>query len=117
MYLVSVTWGEYKKRYTGIHGFNVMDGVKPLSGVNMDDDKWNTLTFNFLCVKDVLNGKKDACVGLNPLSSTIYGNHLGAIVKGLFVRECAEGSRCSRKTLCVCVWGKVLASGERGFQE
>ena len=39
------------------------------------------------------------------------------ILKGLFVRECAEGSRCSRKTLCVCVWGKVLASGERGFQE
>ena len=38
-------------------------------------------------------------------------------VKGLFVRECAEGFRCSRKTLCVCVWGNVLASGERGFQE
>ena len=37
-----------------------MGGVKPLSGVNMDDDKWNTLTFNFLCVKDALNGKKDA---------------------------------------------------------
>ena len=34
-------------------------------------------------------------------------------MKGLFVRECAEGSRCSRETLCVCVWGKVLASGER----
>ena len=60
MYLVSDTWGEYKKRYTGIHGFNIMGGVKPLSGVNMDDDKWNTLTFNFLCVKDALNGKKDA---------------------------------------------------------
>ena len=60
MYLVSDTWGEYKKRYTGIHGFNVMGGVKPLSGVNMDDDEWNTLTFNFLCVKDALNGKKDA---------------------------------------------------------
>ena len=53
-------WGEYKKRYTGIHGFNVMGGVKPLSGVNMDDDEWNTLTFNFLCVKDALNGKTDA---------------------------------------------------------
>ena len=60
MYLVSDTWGEYKKRYTGIHGFNVMGGVKPLSGVNMDDDEWNTLTFNFLCVKGALNGKKDA---------------------------------------------------------
>ena len=27
-------------------------------------------------------------------------------MKGLFVRECAEGSRCSRTLLCVCVWGK-----------
>ena len=60
MYLVSDMWGEYKKRYTGIHGFNMMGGVKPLSGVNMDDDEWNTLTFNFLCVKDALNGKTDA---------------------------------------------------------
>ena len=39
------------------------------------------------------------------------------LLKGLFARKCAEGYRCSRKTLCVCVWGKVLASGERGFQE
>ena len=60
MYLVSYTSGEYKKQYTVIHGFNVMGGVKALSGVNMDDDEWNTLTFNFLCVKDALNGKKDA---------------------------------------------------------
>ena len=60
MYLVSDTWCEYKERYTKIHGFNVMGRVKPLSGVNRDDDKWNTLTFNFLCVKDALNGKKDA---------------------------------------------------------
>ena len=44
MFLVSDTWGEYKKRYTGIHGFNVMGGVKPLSGVNLDDDEWNMLT-------------------------------------------------------------------------
>ena len=43
-------------------------------------------------------------------------NHT-ARMKGLFVRECAEGSRCSCETFCVCVWGKVLASGERGFQE
>ena len=27
-------------------------------------------------------------------------------IEGLFVRKCAEGSRCSRKTLCVCEWGK-----------
>ena len=60
MFLVSDKWGEYKKRYTGIHGFNVMGGFKPLSGVNLDDDEWNMLTFNFVCIKDALNGKKDA---------------------------------------------------------
>ena len=38
----------------------MMGGVKPLSGVNLDDDEWNMLTFNFVCIKDVLNGKKDA---------------------------------------------------------
>ena len=38
-------------------------------------------------------------------------------LKSYFVRECVEGSRCLRKTLCVCVWGNILASGERGFQE
>ena len=37
-----------------------MGGVKPLSGVNLDDDEWNMLTFNFVCIKDALNGKKDA---------------------------------------------------------
>ena len=37
-----------------------MGGVKPLSGVNLDDDEWNMLTFNFVCVKDALNGKKGA---------------------------------------------------------
>ena len=60
MFLVSDTWGEYKKRYTGIHAFNIMGGVKPVSGVNLDDDEWNMLTFNFECVKDALYGKKDA---------------------------------------------------------
>ena len=37
-----------------------MGGVKPLSGVNLDDDEWNMLTFNFVCIKDALNGKNDA---------------------------------------------------------
>ena len=60
MFLVSNMWGEYKKRYTGIHAFNIIGGIKPVSGVNLDDDEWNMLTFNFLCVKDALNGKKDA---------------------------------------------------------
>ena len=60
MYLVSNTWGEYNKRYTGIHAFNIMGGVKPMSGVNLDDDEWNMLTSNFECVKDAFYGKKDA---------------------------------------------------------
>ena len=45
MFLVSDLWGEYKKRYTGIHGFNLMGGVKPLSGINLDEDEWVMLTF------------------------------------------------------------------------
>ena len=32
MFLVSDLWGDYKKQYTGIHGFNLMGGVKPLGG-------------------------------------------------------------------------------------
>ena len=37
-------------------------------------------------------------------------------VKGLFVRECVEGSRCSRKTFCecVCVCGKMYLLLVRG---
>ena len=34
-----------------------------------------------------------------------HGVFWNPLLKGLFVRECAEGSRCSRKTLCVCVGG------------
>ena len=53
---------------------------------------------------------------------SFHGTSDSPPMKGLFVRECAEGSQCSRKTLCVCVCvcvcgGNVLASGERGFQE
>ena len=60
MFLVSDLWGEYKKRYTGIHGFNLMGGVKPLSGINLDEDEWAMLTSNFTSVKEALGGKKDA---------------------------------------------------------
>ena len=60
MFLVSDLWGEYKKRYTGIHGFNLMGGVKPLSGINLDEDEWAMLTFNFTSMKEALGGKKDA---------------------------------------------------------
>ena len=30
-------WGEYEKRYTGIHAFIPMGSVKPLTGVNLDE--------------------------------------------------------------------------------
>ena len=60
MFLVSDLWGEYKKRYTAIHGFNLMGGVKPLSGINLDEDEWAMLTFNFTSMKEALGGKKDA---------------------------------------------------------
>ena len=39
---------------------------------------------------------------------------IGLILKGLFVRECAEGSQCSRKTLCVCVCGEMYLLLVRG---
>ena len=37
-----------------------MGGVKPLSGINLDEDEWAMLTFNFMSVKEALGGKKDA---------------------------------------------------------
>ena len=60
MFLVCDLEGEYKKLYTGIHGFNLMGGVKPLSGINLDEDEWAMLTLNFTSVKEALDGKKDA---------------------------------------------------------
>ena len=29
-----------------------MGGVKPLSGINLDEDEWAMLTFNFTSVKE-----------------------------------------------------------------
>ena len=64
------------------------------------------------------NIKKEAVMKFRKKKAAIKRKQKkNVVMKGLFVRECAEGYRCSRKTLCVCVWGKVLASGERGFQE
>ena len=60
MYLVSHIWGEYQRRYTGIHGFDLMGNVKTNTGVNLDDDEWSMLTHNFVSIKEALNGKKDA---------------------------------------------------------
>ena len=60
MYVCSDCWGEYLKRYTGIHAFNIMGGVKPLTGVNLDEDKWAMLTSNFDSIKDFLGRNQNA---------------------------------------------------------
>ena len=60
MFLVSSIWGEYQKRYTGIHGFDLGGFVKSNTGVNLDDDEWGMLTFNFDSIKKAFLGKKDA---------------------------------------------------------
>ena len=60
MYICSDQWGEYLKRYTIIHAFNIMGGVKPLTGVNLDDDEWAMLTSNFESIKDFLGGNRNA---------------------------------------------------------
>ena len=57
MLLSSKLWGEYQKRYTGNHEFNAMCGVKPLTGVNLDEREWCTLMNNFTAMKDCLSGK------------------------------------------------------------
>ena len=60
MFLVSSIWGEYQKRYTGIHGFDLAGNVKTRSGVNLDDDEWGMLSFNFNSKKEAFDGRKDA---------------------------------------------------------
>ena len=37
-----------------------MGGVKPLTGVNLDDDEWAMLTSNFESIKDFLGGNRNA---------------------------------------------------------
>ena len=37
-----------------------MAGVKLLSGINLDEDEWAMLTFNFTNMKEALGGKNDA---------------------------------------------------------
>ena len=37
-----------------------MGGVKPLTGVNLDDKEWRMLTANFEAIKDFLHGNKNA---------------------------------------------------------
>ena len=60
MFLMSSIWGEYQRRYTGIHGFDHAGNVKTKSGVNLDDDEWSMLSCNFDKIKDAFDGKKDA---------------------------------------------------------
>ena len=58
-YLMSNIWGEYQKRYTGIHAYDEAGNIKINSGVNLDDDEWGMLKFNFISIKEALAGKKD----------------------------------------------------------
>ena len=60
MFLVSSIWGEYQKRYTGIHGFDLGGFVISNTGINLDDDEWGMLTFNFENIKEAFTGRKDA---------------------------------------------------------
>ena len=60
MFLVSSIWGEYQKRYTGIHSFDLARNVKTRSSVNLDDDEWGMLSFNFNSIKEAFDGRKDA---------------------------------------------------------
>lgn len=57
LYLVTNLWGEQQNRYTGIHAFHIFGSVKPLSGVNLTDNEWNTLVTNFSKIKEILNGE------------------------------------------------------------
>ena len=59
-FLVSSIWGEYQRRYTGIHRFDLDGMVQHNSGVNLDDDEWGMLTFNFDSITEAFTGKKDA---------------------------------------------------------
>ena len=60
MFLMSTIWGEYQKRYTGIHAFDQGGRVRNNTGVNLDDDEWTMLTLNFEKMKEAIKGKKDA---------------------------------------------------------
>ena len=56
MFMSSNVWGENQRCYTGICGFDALGCVKPLTGVNLDEDEWAMLTHNFNSVKDFFNG-------------------------------------------------------------
>ena len=58
MYLSSNLWGEYQKRYTGIHEFYENGYVHPNSGVNLDEREFDVLTNNFGLIKNALKGRE-----------------------------------------------------------
>ena len=60
MFLVSSIWGEYQKRYTGIHSFDLGGFLISNTGINLDDDEWGMLTFNFENIKEAFTDRKDA---------------------------------------------------------
>ena len=74
-----------------------MDLVGPIHPPSSRGNKY------VLTVIDMLTGFTMAVPIKNKNAETICDAYRN--LKGLFVRECAEGSRCSRKTLCVCVGG------------
>lgn len=57
LYLSSKLWGDEQKRYTGIHAFNMLGSVKPLTGINLTEPEWDTLVENFHVIKDLLQRK------------------------------------------------------------
>ena len=57
LYLASSIWGDDRRRYMGIHAFNLYSMVKPLTGVNLDEMEWSMLVENFPKVKELLKGK------------------------------------------------------------
>ena len=75
MHLSSNIWGEYQKRYTGIHAFTPSGRIAPLTGVNLDEREWCMLVDNFPAIKDCLKGKKV------DLSKTVMANQEVETVK------------------------------------
>ena len=57
LYLASPVWGDDRRRYMGIHVFNLYGTVNPLTSVNLDEMEWSMLVENFPKVKELLKGK------------------------------------------------------------
>ena len=66
------------------------------------------------CFEKSLYGRNLLLTIQNLSFLSFHGTSDSPPMKGLFVRECAEGSQCSRKTLCVCVCGEMYLLLVRG---